>query len=166
MTREQIIGNVVISLIVGLFLIVMGAILQPLLKRLWQRMNRPMPLTPQTRGQLLLNRTIWEGEIERLDYLSTHKKDLFLLLIQLMMAVLIASVAAFWLYVFRQLFREGPPADFILLVIVILLTFAGVVAGVGLWQAGRLSDKKIEATKGSIQKRIDEIDRQLNPPPA
>jgi hypothetical protein len=48
--------------------------------------------------------------------------------------------------------------------VVLLLSLAGVAAGVGVWQAGRLSDKKIDATKGSVQKRIDEIDRQLNPP--
>jgi Trk-type K+ transport system membrane component len=98
MTHEQIIGNVVISVVVGLFLIIIGAILQPLLKKLWQRMNRAVPLTPQTRGQLLYNRTLWEAEIERLDYLSTHRKDLFLLLIQLMMVVLLTIIAAFWLY--------------------------------------------------------------------
>jgi hypothetical protein len=103
MTREQIIGNVVIASVVGLFLIVVGAVLQPLLKRLWERMNRPSPLTPQTKGQLVTNLAIWESELERLNYLSTHAKDLFLRLIQLVMVTLLFSIAAFWLYVFRTL---------------------------------------------------------------
>ena len=43
MTREQIVWDFVIALVVGLFLIVVGAILQPLLKRLWERMVRGAP---------------------------------------------------------------------------------------------------------------------------
>ena len=31
-------------------------------------------------------------------------------------------------------------------------------------EAGKLSGKKIDATKKGVQKRIDEINRQLNPP--
>src|SRR6266496_1048058 len=87
MTREQIIVNVVIAVFVGLFLIVVGAVLNPLLKRMWARMNRPSPLTPQTKGQLVTNLAMYEDSLERLNYLSTDAKDLFLYLIQLVMSL-------------------------------------------------------------------------------
>src|SRR5207244_4487422 len=66
MTREQIIGNIVI----GLFLIVAGAVLHPLLKRAWKWINRRSPLTPQTKGQLVTNLAMYEDSLERLNYLS------------------------------------------------------------------------------------------------
>jgi hypothetical protein len=161
MTHEQIIWNIVISFFVGLFLIVVGAILQPLLKRMWQHMNRPMPLTPQTRGQLVTNRAIWEAELERLNYLSIHTKDLFLRLIQWVMVVLLMLVAMALLYTVRLL---ALGADMFLILVLVMLIFAGLFSVLGVKECDRLSDKKIDATKGSIQKRIAEIDRQLNPP--
>jgi uncharacterized membrane protein len=166
MSPDQIIGNAVIDAVVGFFLIVVGAVLQPLLKRLWERMNRPLPLTPQTRGQLVMNRTIWEGQLERLDYLSTHAKDLFLYLIQLVMVALLLLIAALLLYVVRMLALDAGShqVDVLLVFVVVLLTFAGVMCGVGLSEARRLSEKRIEATRGKVQKRIDEINRLLNPP--
>jgi hypothetical protein len=48
MTGEQIIWE--ITRILGA--IVLTAILTPLLKQIWQRINRPAPLTPQEKGQL------------------------------------------------------------------------------------------------------------------
>jgi|ERR1700683_1334604 len=165
MTHEQITGNVAINLIVGLFLIVVGAVLQPLLKRMWQRMNQPVPLTPQTKGQLVTSRAIWEAELERLDYLSTHSKDLFLRVLQLMMVVLLFLVAASWLFAVRMLLKVGQEAnyaDVFLLFMVVMLTFAGAFSILGIKEADRLSGKKIDASKETIQKRIDEIDRQLN----
>jgi hypothetical protein len=66
MTHEQGV-NIVISLVVGLILIVVGAVLQPLLKRLWERVKTPSPLTPQTRGQLMGQLLVWEAELERLN---------------------------------------------------------------------------------------------------
>ena len=160
MTREQIIGNIVI----GLFLIVAGAVLHPLLKRAWKWINRRSPLTPQTKGQLVTNLAMYEDSLERLNYLSGHAKDLFLYLIQLMMSALLLSVIAFCVYVFRLLMRDAPYVEFPLLVVVVLLVFAGVFCGVGLWEAGRMSDKKIAATKEGIQKHIDDINAALHPP--
>ncbi len=164
MTREQIIVNVVIAVFVGLFLIVVGAVLNPLLKRVWERMNRPSPLTPQTKGQLVTNLAMYEDSLERLNYLSTHAKDLFLYLIQLVMSALLLSAIAFCLYVFRLLMRDAPYVELPLLFVVVLLVFAGVFCAVGLWEAGRMSDKKIAATREGIQKRIDDINAALHPP--
>ena len=164
MTREQIIGSVVINFVVGLFLIVMGAMLHPLLKRMWEGMKRPSPLTPQTKGQLVTNLAMYENSLERLNYLSAHAKDLFLYLIQLVMSALLLSAIAFCLYVFRLLMRDAPYVELPLLFVVVLLVFAGVFCAVGLWEAGRMSDKKIAATREGIQKRIDDINAALHPP--
>ena len=57
MTHDEIMREFVIKLIVGLIvgliLMVVGAVLGPLFKRIWDRINRPEPLTPQTEGQLV-----------------------------------------------------------------------------------------------------------------
>jgi hypothetical protein len=74
MTREQIIWQIVI----GLFLLAVGAVLQPIFKRLWARMNRPSPLNPSEKGSPLTQITMQEQALERLNHFSTHSKDLFL----------------------------------------------------------------------------------------
>lgn len=163
MTHEQIIGSIVINFIVGVFLLVMGAVLRSPLKRMWERMNRPTPLTPQTRGQLTTNLATYEASLERLNYLSTHLKDLFLYLIQLVFVVLLFSIMAFFLYTFKLVVRDAPPVELSYVLVLTLLVLAGLCCGLGLSEAGRMSDKKIDATKESIQKRIDEINKQLNP---
>src|SRR5438105_11483576 len=107
MTREQIIVNVVIAVFVGLFLIVVGAVLNPLLKRVWERLNRPSPLTPQTKGQLVTNLAMYEDSLERLNYLSTHAKDSFLYLIQMVMSTVLFSAIDFCRSALRLLMREA-----------------------------------------------------------
>jgi hypothetical protein len=166
MTRDQIVGSVVISLVVGVFLIIVGAVLQPLLKRMWERMNAPSPLTPQTRGQLLGQLVIWEAELERLNYLGTHTKELFLHLFQVCIAAVILAIAAFELYIVRMLILTGSRSevDVFLAFTVVLLALADVFFVIAMVEAGRMSEKKIGLTKKKAQKRIDAINQQLNPP--
>ncbi|MEO7141923.1 MAG: hypothetical protein ABI165_00295 [Bryobacteraceae bacterium] len=103
--------------------------------------------------------------LERLNYFSTHSKDFFLYLIQLVMAALLFLTTAFAIYAFRLLLQSALAGyiDLALLAVVVLLAIAGVLCALGLWEAGRMSDKRIDASKDSIQKNIDEIDRRLNP---
>jgi hypothetical protein len=167
MTHDQVVGSVVISLVVGLVLIVVGAVLQPLLKRLWERVNTPSPLTPQTRGQLMGQLVLWEAELERLNYLSANAKELFLRLIQLTVTALFLLIIACWLGVVRFLSILSPPLpphDLLPIMALVVLTFAAVISLTAMLEAGKLSGKKIDATKKGIQKRIDEINKQLNPP--
>jgi hypothetical protein len=164
MTHEQIVGSVVISLVVGVFLIIIGAVLQPLLKRLWERMNAPSPLTPQTKGQLTGQLLGWEAELERLNYLNTHAKDLFLNLFVVCMASLLLLALAFLLFVLRVMLTTPQPNDLLLAFVVVVLTMAILIFGLAIRQAGRMSDARIEGTKKSVQKHIDEINKQLNPP--
>lgn len=63
MTHEQIIWQIGI----GLFLIVLGAVLVPLFKSAWAWMNRPTPLSSKDKGKLLEQITIQEHPLERLD---------------------------------------------------------------------------------------------------
>jgi hypothetical protein len=80
----------------------------------------------------------------------------------LVLTTLLLSILALLIYVFMLLTRNMLPEG--LLAVVILLIFAGLMCIAGLWEAGRMSDKKIDATRAGIQKQIDEIKRRLNPP--
>lgn len=162
MTHEQIVGSVVISLVVGVFLIILGAILQPLLKRAWERMNAPSPLTPQTKGQLMAQLVLWEAELERLNYLNTHAKDLFLNLFQVCMAAFLLLGLAFLLYVVS--FIPTASGGLFRIWALAVLTVAIGVFGLAIREAGRMSDKRIDGTIKNVQKRMDEINKQLNPP--
>jgi Trk-type K+ transport system membrane component len=153
-----------LKLMVGLVLMVVGAVLGPLFKRIWEWMNRPTPLTPQTQGQLVTSRAMAQASLDRLNYLSTHPKDLFLYLVQLVMAALLFIDMALLLYVSKQLAHNGTPADLSLVLILFVLVVAGVMCTIGLLEAGRLSDKKINPLKERIQKSIDEINNKLSPP--
>jgi hypothetical protein len=94
MTRAEIIGN----LIIGIFLLIVGAAASPLLKRLWEKMHQPSPLTPQTRGELTKNLGFYEEQLARLNHLGKNQKDLFLYLFQLLFAALFLSVSAALVY--------------------------------------------------------------------
>src|ERR1035441_9205947 len=131
MPREQIVWQVGI----GLFLLAVGAVAGPLLKRVWAWMNRPKPLTPQTKGQLVTSIAMQEKVLERLDYYSTHSKDLFLYFFQVAMIALLCFIGAFGLYTYAPLSIAQP---FVLM----FLILAGVVSFIGLVEAGRMSDKK------------------------
>jgi hypothetical protein len=160
MTHEQIIEE----LVIGFFLILVGIVLQPLLKMIWKRMNKPSPLTAQTKGQLVTALGVAEASLERLNYLDAHPKDLFLYLIQLVLTVLFLAFAAILLYGFRMLLFVRPTTDPFQLLTVVIFAFAVVICLFGLAEASRLSGKRIDATKQAAQKTIDEINRRLNPP--
>ena len=111
-------------------------------------------------GQILM----WEAELERLTYLGTHDKELFLHLVQVCMAALVLSTIAFWLYAVRLIMATPLPVDFFLVLIVVVLTFAALFFVIAMLEAGQLSAKKIDMTKKGVQKRIEEINQRLNPP--
>ena len=147
MTREQIFWQIVI----GLFLLGVGAVLRPLFKGVWTRMNRPRPLSPSEKGSLLTQITMQEDALERLNHFSTHTKDLFLYLFRLAMTALLFFISAVCLYVYRPtVYSETFPLVFIL----VLSTF--IVCAAGIWEATRMSDKNIDALKESVKKSIDE----------
>jgi hypothetical protein len=152
MTREQIIWQVGI----GVFLLALGATAGPLLKRAWTWMNRPTPLTPQSKGQLVTYIATQEYALERLNYFSTHPKDLFLYLFQIAVGALICFIGAFASYVC------APPS--VKAFVLMFLLLAVMLCLLGLFEAGRMSDKKIDTSKKSIQKSIDDANTRLNTP--
>jgi|SRR5579864_5673693 len=67
MTHDQIV-NLLISLGSGTLLLIAAKALGPLFKKISERMNRPSPLTPQSKGQLVTAIAQSETELERLRY--------------------------------------------------------------------------------------------------
>jgi hypothetical protein len=159
MAREQIIGEIVI----GLFLLLLGMVLQPILKTIWKRINRPSPLNAQTKGQLVTSLTMAEQSLDRLNYLTTHPKDLFLYFIQLLLTALFLGFAAVFLYTFTIFLYTRPVLPVSQVLAIIFFAIAATVCLFGLAEANRLSDKKIDDTKRAVQKTIDDINHKLNP---
>jgi uncharacterized membrane protein YagU involved in acid resistance len=155
MTPEQIIWQIGI----GLFLLVLGAVLGPLFKSSWAWMNRPTPLSPKDKGKLLEQITIREQALERMNYFSTHSKDLFLYLYQVSIVALLLFVVAMCVYAFIPLPRVEA-----FLLFIFLVALSVVFCIMGFVEASRMSDKKIDAYKETIKKSIDEAKRRLNTP--
>ena len=156
MTVEQIVWQILI----GLFLLAVGAILRPVFNRVWGWMNRPAPLSPRDKGKLVEQIATMENTLEELDHFTAHPKDLFLLMIQLLMGALLSCIVAVCLYVckpaFLGFFRE---LDTLMIVfLAIMLCIAGILL------AWRMSDRNIDALKSALRKRIDEARIKLNTP--
>lgn len=78
-------------------------------------------------------------------------------LIQLEMGALLCSIVAICLYIFR-------PIGNVDVLVLLLLIVAAMLCFTCIWEAGRTSDKRIDATKKKIQKSIDELNKKLTPP--
>lgn len=94
-----------------------------------------------------------ELELERLNHFIAHPKDLFLYLYQLAMVALLSFTAGVLSIVYR-------PADTFPVVMLLVLLPAMICIG-GFIEANRMSDKKIDAHKESVKKRIEEARRKL-----
>ena|ERR1035441_1272586 len=158
MTHAEIIG----SLLINAFVLVVGAVCSPLFKRLWKRMNQPSPLTPKTKGQLTESLAMSEFALDRLNYLDTHAKDLFLYLIGILFSALFLSVSASIIYVL-PVFMSSPYLNFHDLVLLLILALADIFCIIGLVECSRMSDKRIQGQKDRIQKTIDVIKKRLDP---
>ena len=159
MTHAEIVGNIAI----GIFLLILGAVSRPLFKRIWERMNQPSPLTPQTRAQLTVYIAMEEGRLERINYLDSHPRDLFQYLLQLLFGALVFSLSGVLILVASIFFTKGPYVQAGGLFLFIFLIFADILCLFGLIEAGRMSEKNIQKQKDAIQTRIDQLNKQLNP---
>jgi len=159
MTHAEIGWNVAI----GIFLLIVGAVSRPVLKRIWERMNQPSPLTPQTRAQLTVMLAMEEGRLERINYLDSHPRDLFLYLLQLLFGSLLFSLSGVLILVASIFFTKGQYVQPSGLFLFILLIFADILCFLGFIESGRMSEKKIQKQKDIAQTRIDQINKQLNP---
>jgi hypothetical protein len=148
MNKQQIIWQIVIGL-----LLLAWEVLKPLLERMRAWVNRPSPLSPKDKGKLLEQILMQEQALERLNHFSQHPKDLFLFLYQVAGVALLFFMAA----VCTQ-FYGGPG------LLLLFVTLSAMMVLLGILEASRMSDKKIEATRAGIQKSIDDAKQKLNTP--
>jgi len=143
MTKQQIIATLIVSLVAtGLI-----ELLKPAIRAGWARVNRPSPLSLQGKVQLAGQVAMQEKTLERLNHLSAYSKDIYLYLFQLGLAIFISVGTALFVFVYYPHFSV--PLVFLLVVAAVLVL--GAFA-----EAVRLSAKNIEATKGKVQKFINE----------
>ncbi len=153
MTGAQVVWQVVI----GLFLLAVWEVVQPLFKKLWSRMNKPAPLSPRDKGNLVEQIATMEYGLEQLNHFAEHPKDLVLLLFQMLMGAFLSCIVAVCMYAYHPKFL-GPliGADILLLVLVaVVLCLSGILI------ARRMSDKNIDANRGALLKQINEAKSKL-----
>jgi hypothetical protein len=160
MTSAEIIGDILI----GVFLLIVGAVSRPLFKKLWEWMNKPSPLSPQTKGQLTTSLAMSENALERLKYLDSHPRDLFLYLVALLFAVLFFSISSVLIYLLPAFHLSSPYEDLRLAVLFLALVLADLFCIFGLVECSRFSEKKIKGQKDRVQKAIDDIKKSLTSP--
>ena len=85
------IAHLTYDILIKLVMAIAGIALAPLFKKLWERINRPSPLNPQTKGQYVTALATYEHYLDQLNYLNAHPKNLFLNLIQIILAALLLS---------------------------------------------------------------------------
>jgi hypothetical protein len=160
MTRDQIIWQVGIDLLMVVVGMILQMFLQPLFKRVWTRMNRPGPLTARDKGKLVEQITMQEHALERLNYFSSNPKDLFLYLYSVALTALLLFIIALCFY----LAIPKLPLALTLPLISILVSLSVLFFIMGVVEAIRLSDDKIDAHKEIIRKSIEDAKKKLNTP--
>jgi hypothetical protein len=154
MTKQQIIVTLIISIVAtGLI-----ELLKPAFKALWAWMNRPTPLTLQGKVALANQVELQELQLERLNHLSRHSKDVYLYLFKLGLAIFMLVSAAVFLFFYTVYEPLSTVLSLFLLFTALLFCFVAFV------EADRLSAKNIEATKAKVEKFISEGRAKLNIP--
>lgn len=150
-------GQIAWELGIGLFLILVGAVVSPLLGQLWKWMRRPGPLTPRDRGQLVEYVGTMEHELKRTEHFIKHPKDLYLLLFRVVMIAVASLTLAAAIYIFRPPLL-GPYCGTEVLALLFLAFFASLTS---IYIAYRFSDEKIHTYREGIQRRIEEAKAKL-----
>jgi hypothetical protein len=156
MTKEQILW----SLGINLFVLVVGIVVSPLLKRLWERANQPRPLSPQDKGALVAQIGMMEADLEKLNHYAAHPKDIFLLLIKLSLIDVLVGVAAVGIFHFFPYSENGTPNPLGILLVVVVVLFSALI----FYLTHRLSDENIDEQRASVSVRIEDAKRKLNTP--
>jgi hypothetical protein len=160
MTASQI----AVEVAIGLAFLVLGVFLREPFERLHEYLKRPSPHTPQTRGQWTTYLAMLEQSLERIDYLHTHPRDLYLYLFQLLFAGAAFDGVAFILFVWTDPNSASPQRELWLSLSIVLLAVGIVLATLGVFEANRLSQKRIDATRAKIKKQIDQYKKLLAEP--
>jgi hypothetical protein len=158
--------QIAIEIVIALAAIIVGVFLKEPLERFQEFLKRPSPLTPQTRGQWTEYLAMTEQSLERINYLNTHPRDLYLYLFQVFFAVLVFDGVAFILFLFVYAYPASPGRDLWFAVSVVLLVLGIVVAMIGINEGKSLSQKRIDASRAKLQKQIDQLKKSLTEPPS
>ena len=105
-----------------------------------------------------------EQSLERIDYLHTHPRDLYLYLFQLLFAGAAFDGVAFILFVWTDPNSASPQRELWLSLSIVLLAVGIVLATLGVFEANRLSQQRIDATRAKIKKQIDQYKKLLAEP--
>ncbi len=126
------------------------------LKPVWKRINAPAPLTLEAKVRLA-QQVEWQRTLlERLNYLASHAKDLYIYLFQLGLTIVICITSAIFFVLLGTRF-------YIPALLLFVLGFALFVFT--MYDARRLSDKHIGQTIDKVQRSIDESMIKLALPP-
>jgi hypothetical protein len=160
MTTSQI----ALEVAIGLALLVVGVFLRAPLERFQEYMKRPSPLTPKTRGQWTEYVATMEQSLERINHLNTHPRDLYLYLFQIVFVGMVLDGIAFIFFMWVYANPITAPRELWLSLSIVLLVLGIVLATLGVFEANRLSQKRIDATRSKLQKQIDQYKRLLAEP--
>jgi hypothetical protein len=160
MTASQI----AIEIAIGLALLVVGVFLREPLERFREILKRPSPLTPQTRGQLTQNLAMTEQSLERVNYLNTHPRDLYLYLFQVVFAVMLFDGLAAILFLWIDAYPASPRRDLLFALSIVLIVLGIALATIGIFEGMSLSQKRIDATRAKLQKQVDQFKKLLADP--
>jgi hypothetical protein len=145
--------DITVQIAIGVFLIVVGMVLQPMLTKMWAHINKPAPLSPRQKGSLVEQLALLETTLETRDHYKKHPNDLLLAMFQMVfMEIILLTVAICLPLYFPALIAFG--------VIFILVTLLfGVL---GFIMAVQLSERNSESGRQKIVKSIAEIKGKLN----
>jgi hypothetical protein len=106
-----------------------------------------------------------EQSLERINHLNTHPRDLYLYLFQLVFTGMAFDGVAFIFFIWVYANPTTPPRELWLSLSIVLLAFGIALAMLGVFEANRLSQKRIDATRAKIKKQIDQYKKLLAEPP-
>jgi hypothetical protein len=159
-------AQIVIEVAIGVALIIVGVFAREPLERFKEYLKRPAPLTPATRGQWTQYVAMLEQSLERIDHLNSHPRDLYLYLLQMMFASLLADGLA--LFIFAWIYAAPPnPShikDISFAFALVMLLLGIVICIVGIFEGKRFSQRQINVTRKKLQKKIDQYKIMLAGP--
>jgi hypothetical protein len=157
MTKSQLVWGLAINLLASSLFV---GLLLPLVRRLWAWMNRPSPLTPRDKGRLVEQIAMMEADLKKLNHYAEHAKDIFLLMIRLVVIDLFACV----LFFYTVAVRPNTLGDLSSLATALSFMLATLTTTVIFYLSDRLSDQKINDQRAAVAGRIADAKRKLQAP--
>jgi hypothetical protein len=119
---------------------------------------------PQSKGQWTTYLAQLEQSLERVNYLNSHPRDLYLYLLQLVLAAIAFDGIAFALFIWAFADPTDPRLEVWLALSIVLVVLGTILALLGIAEGKSLSQRRIDATRAKLQKQIDRYRKQLSEP--